>query len=56
MIHPDVEMLLRRAIHDKMYGELAIKLEAGRVVLIKETTTYKPVSDRNIRSDEDDKQ
>jgi hypothetical protein len=45
-----VEQLITHYERNRLYGALEIKFENGRVVLIKETTTHKPTSERTSRS------
>lgn len=49
-IDPSVEMVLLEYQRERLYGEVVVKYEAGKVVLIKETTTIKP-SNLNNRSE-----
>jgi len=53
-IDPAVEMLHRQMEHDKLYGEVTVKYENGRAVLMKKTETIKPSSDRDNRGGEDE--
>jgi hypothetical protein len=52
MPDPAVEMLHREFEHDKLYGEIVTKYEAGRVVLIRRTESIKPASLNNRDGDE----
>lgn len=45
-----VELVLREFEHDKLYGSVEVKYEAGRAVLIKKSETIKPAV-RNTRED-----
>lgn len=38
-----LEKLLKRLVGEEFYGELLIKFEKGKVVIMKETRTHKPV-------------
>ena len=54
-IDPSAEMLIREFEADKLYGEVVVKFEAGRVVLLKRSETIKPTierSDRNTRGED----
>lgn len=51
-LDPAVELLLFEMEHNSQYGEVVIKYEAGKVVLMKRTETLKPSSYRDIRGDE----
>jgi hypothetical protein len=54
-IDPSAEQLLLQMQCDKLYGEVVVKFESGRVVLLKKTETIKPVDDRNNRSEGDER-
>ena len=45
----EIETLINRLVEDKFYGALEIKLESGRIVLIKKTETLKPTTN-NFRA------
>ena len=49
-----VALVQREFEQDKLYGELTIKYEAGRVVLIKKSETIKPATVRDNREDGED--
>lgn len=52
-VDPTIELLLSEATHDKMYGSLEFKFEAGKLVLAKKTETIKPTNYRDSRDDGD---
>lgn len=54
-IDPSVALLLTQMQDDRLYGEVVVKYEAGRVVLLKRTETIKPSSDRDSRGLEDER-
>ena len=41
--------LLRELERERFYGSVEIKLEAGRIVLLRKTETVKPTDFRNCR-------
>lgn len=43
-MQPDVSALLDQLQEQRFYGSLELKLEAGRVVLVRKTETIKPLS------------
>lgn len=45
-----VELVLRAFEHDRLYGSVEVKYEAGRAVLIKKSETIKPAV-RSTRED-----
>lgn len=51
---PAIEMLHREMEDGRLYGEVVIKYEAGRVVLLKHTQTIKPAACRNNRDGEEE--
>jgi len=53
-LDPAVDIVLHEFVHDKLYGAVEIKFEAGRVVLIRKTESIKPVD--RINRNEDDEQ
>lgn len=57
-MQPDVSALLDQLQEQRFYGSLELKLEAGRVVLVRKTETIKPLSNdganyRNNRGESD---
>jgi len=52
MSDPAVDLLLREFEHDKMYGTVEVKFEAGRVVLIRKTESIKPANPNTGERDE----
>lgn len=54
-IDPSVELVLREFERDRLYGEVVVKYEAGRVVIVKRTESIKPADNRTSR-DEDDQE
>lgn len=53
-IDPDAAQLLLEFQDGRLYGEVVVKYESGRVVLLKRNETIKPSSDRNNRGSEDE--
>ncbi len=53
-IDPTAESVLREFEHDKLYGSVTVKYEAGRVVIIQRLESIKP-ADNRINRDEDGK-
>jgi hypothetical protein len=43
----DIPLLLVQLGRDRFYGSLEIKLEAGRIVLLKKTETIKPTEEES---------
>lgn len=52
-IDPSVELVLREFERDRLYGEVVVKYEAGRVVIVKRTESIKPADNRNNRNEDD---
>lgn len=52
-IDPSVELVLREFERDKLYGEVVVKYEAGRVVIVKRTESIKPADNRNTRNEDE---
>ncbi len=52
-----VEQLLRELERQRFYGSLEVKLEAGKVVLLRKTETIKPAVEncRNTRGKQDER-
>lgn len=48
---PAVELILREFERAQLYGEVVIKYEAGRVVLIRKTESIKPAEYRHDDGD-----
>jgi hypothetical protein len=44
----DIPQLLEHLRQSRFYGSLEIKLEAGRIVLLKKTETIKPTEERAV--------
>lgn len=51
-IDPAAEQVMREFEHDKLYGSVEVKYNAGRVVLVKRTESIIPADQRTNR-DED---
>jgi len=50
-IDPTVEMIHAEFEHDHLYGEVVVKYEAGRPVIIKRTESIKPTEQRTSRDE-----
>jgi len=50
-IDPTVEQVLREFEYDRIYGEVTVKYEAGRPVIIKRTESIKPAEQRISRDE-----
>lgn len=51
-LDPTVELLLAEAQRNRFYGEITLKFEAGRVVIVRRNETIKPSGGRENRGDE----
>lgn len=51
-IDASLELVLLQMQEDRTWGEVVVKYEGGRVVLMKRTETIKPSSDRDNRSED----
>ena len=51
-IDPTAESVLREFEHNRLYGEVVVKYEAGRVVIIKRTESIKPTDGRTNREED----
>lgn len=52
-IDPATEFLVRQFEDGRLYGELVLKYDCGKMVLARKTETIKPYSDSNKESDGD---
>jgi len=50
---PTATNILKELEHERFYGSLEMKFEAGRVVLIRKTETIKPNNHRDNRGTHD---
>ena len=50
-IDPEVQMILSEVKATRFYGSVELKYENGVLVLIKQSQTIKPTSNRSTRSD-----
>ena len=53
-IDPSAELALSEMESDKLYGEVVVKFEGGKVVLIKRTETIKPANLTAVRNNRED--
>jgi hypothetical protein len=47
----DIPQMLEKLYNQAFYGSLEIKLEAGRIVLLKKTETFKPKENATRQSE-----
>lgn len=52
-IDPSAELLLLEMQNDKLYGEVVVQFQGGKVTLLKRTETIKPLSRDNRDESED---
>ena len=50
-IDSTADQVLREFERDRLYGEVVIKYEAGRVVIVKRTESIKPADQRSSREE-----